>query len=570
MVREPGITKFKLVCEQYFPKDPLKLDVHLGRGRWTTIDIPSAEISSIGYSIPDSVKKALERVSQLGLKEVWLGRPPQKHDRWEHSTGAFTVGFIWLKSLEARGVPKGCREFPVDSWGKVKALVGTALLIHDYGHLPFSHLLNEVLEAINWVPQSAKGGGLEAAVLQDRTMGEELEATWKWLANERLGPGSARPVSPDDARLATQALILGNHGLSWLQAIVNSPIDADKIDYIRFDSQFLRDTEHPVRPRVLQERPDQWLADFLSDQEVNHAGLLCLHGRSARAAADLWRDRVFLYDRFYLSPELRVPERIAFEIIQQFIIRSTMSEPFRANLPMEGIKTFSERVRELLSAPDAAVDPVEVKYQAVHATMVELLDQIDQADLEFPILEKMAKWLWAAAGIDAEYKDFLQRGFQCLAELKGPDPKKRLRHLVSESLVQQPLLLHREDFPKARDVIRALQHTYCREAIIDIVRLPRALGAPNRYRAGFAAGDRAGLDYVILVPDGKPSTWGPGRLAKCPLTDECVEELERPYCRVSVIVPGGGHSARAEYVWDRVRSALLEAGLEIIQEMREI
>jgi hypothetical protein len=84
-----------------------------------------------------------------------------------------------------------------------------------------------------------------------------------------------------------------------------------------------------------------WFSDFLSEQYVNHAGILCLPGKSALAAADMWRDRIFLYDRFYLAPAIRAADRIVLEILQHFLIRSVISRGFAEKVTTESYGDYN-------------------------------------------------------------------------------------------------------------------------------------------------------------------------------------------------------------------------------------
>ncbi|MBD0372149.1 MAG: hypothetical protein ICV60_15010 [Pyrinomonadaceae bacterium] len=563
----------ELVSPGYF-KDTDKIDLYVRRNPSeadpnnpnSPVQITTKDIKGAGCEIPLSVQSDIKHVSQFGLKEVWVGGKAGGHNRWEHSRGAYNAGLIWLKVLEADNrVKDHCMRWPADTWEKIRALVGTALLLHDYGHLPFAHLLNEVLETINWLPSAAKWAGLEAAVLQHRLVGEPLKHTWKALLDEIIKPKADRPLYSDDVCSIIKDLILGAHGVPWMQAIVNSPVDADKIDYIRFDSGFLTSTEYPIRPRILEEKPTQWLTEFLNDQWVNHAGLLCLHGRSAIAAADLWRERMFLYDRFYLSPEVRLPERMAFEIVQQFVIHATMSGDFVQTLKEESLRSYPEQVE---TKKGERIMPIEEKYQTIRDIMLHLQKKIRDEKREFPLLEWMMQKLEQYKGIDKGYKELLGRCFSSLSALESGTTK--LPQVVKRSLVQEPLLLERSDCKRAMEVLRPLQHTYCREALIDIVQMPRVLSAPRRWHTGFGRHDKPGMDYSILVPDGPVSTWAPKSRAIRPLTDECVKELRHPFCRVTVIAPERADSAQADYVWDRVRSALLEANLGLVEGIKEL
>ena len=528
------------------------------------------DILDIGYTVPDQVRQSLRRVSQFGLKEIWLGGSPAQHNRWDHSVGAFVVGVIWLHVLKGR-VPKHCLRWPFDSWEKIHATLGTSLLLHDYGHLPFAHMMDEVLQNINWLPQG-NFHGLEAAVVEHRFSEPAMDETWKWLAGAVLNVKSKWPITQANTNKLVQQFIVGAHGAPWLQAIVNSPIDADKIDYLRYDGDFLRKCSFPVHHRLLLDEPSQWLSAFLADQEVNHAGLLCLHGRSAAAAADLWRERVFLYDRLYLAPDLRVPERMALEIVQQFLIRSTMSTVFLKSCSIPDVLSFSDRlIAETSHNPN---DVLRLKYETVRDTMLALLPNIKGTKLEFSVLKRMIDAIASWPGIDRTYRDFLKNCFSCLEELNHPDERKvdlgnqkGLRDIQYSSLVREPILFAREDYEHAREILRLLQHYYARELLIDLVRLPWVLAGPRG-----PSQDRRSSEYrgpSILVPKGPIATWGPGKRAAVPLTDEVVATIERPYCRLLVIAPGMANSPRGAYLWDRVRSVLLEGNIQLIERRED-
>jgi HD superfamily phosphohydrolase len=300
-------------------------------------------LERLPVSIPDALCKAMTRVSQIGLKDMYLGRDPDQHVRWSHAKGTFTVGMIWLKLMYDDGrIPARFQQKPFLSRDHVEILCGYALLLHDLGHLVFSHLLEEALEDINWVPLDGGRSSMEYSVLKDR-LGTQSEMITPSIQNA-LGPHTPAPLR--DPIVSILALTHGWSGLSWIQSIVNGPIDADKIDYLCRDQLFLTQTDpqagYPIQTRLnfIADKPSHslpWLSEFLTDQYVNESGFLCLVGRSALAAADLWRERLFMYDRFYLAPQIRAADRIAVELIQQFLIRFVMGEANRKELHQNDI-----------------------------------------------------------------------------------------------------------------------------------------------------------------------------------------------------------------------------------------
>ena len=463
----------ELISTDYFPnQNDFQLDLRKGKltgslNKRASITISADDIIKRNYFIPDVVRRNTRAVSQLGLKELWVGGEANKHSRWVHSCGAFNVGIIWLSALQQAGrVPKLplCLPKRINTPGDIAGMVGSALLLHDFGHLAFSHLLDEVLQWINWVPSKYAEWGSEAAVLEKRF--SEMNDAWS-ASKERLGLESS--LSSQDIRREIELLILGKYGTPWVQAIVNSPIDADKIDYIRFDSQFLRTCQYGLSQRLHLDRPNQWMEDFLQEQEVNHAGFLCLHGRSAIAAVNLWQERMVMFDRFYLSPDLRVPERMAFEIVQQFLIRAIMSPLFAKQAGyIDG-----QDLTGALKGNELAGDAITPKYNAVCRIMDSMQVQGSPRDLEFSTLRKMHDALNDCRGMDSAYKEFIARCFNILESLALC--KRKLREVVESCLVREPITIPRDQYESARNIIRPLQHTYCREAIIDLVKLPRVL-----------------------------------------------------------------------------------------------
>jgi hypothetical protein len=510
--------------------------------------------------VPKGAEGILKNISQWGLKEVWLGCPPRPHSRWDHTKGALTVALLWYRHLIDQNLAKhSLRPLQIGEEA-LKKLVLIGVALHDIGHLPFAHLLGEVLESINWVPEGKGLSGLEQEVLQAR-----LENDFKDLWNKLASDLSCRP---DHLKLAVTDLISGRHGLPWAQAIVNSPIDADKLDYVQRDSQFLRLSTHLAGARLppTDAQKAKWLAEFFASQTVNHAGLLCLSGRSAVFAADLMRDRIYLYDRFYLSPEVRTAERMAFEIVQQFLIRAVMSEDFRMRTIDEIGGGSDGEISGLGSRMEGASggEVRKSKCQLAVQILKLLAPKAEGEFMEFEPLKIMYDLLSCEKNVDAGAKSLWAQCFNRLLRLK--EKVVPLDTLAREVLVREPLVLSRRQYDLALEILRPLQHVYARHVLIDLVKLPRALGAGRRWR--LVPGRRADeVDWSILVPEGPISRWGAGSKACRPLTDEAVRELERPYARVLVVAPFGS-DLHSEYIWDRVRAALLEGGVELIKKAR--
>ena len=143
----------------------------------------------------------LRYVRQLGL--AFLVYPGASHSRFEHALGAYHLARRALALLEERGDLAGIGE-------RERCDVRVAALLHDIGHYPFSHALEEI-GALNHeeVARPLICGGAVAGILT-----HELDAG----APERV-----------------MQLIRGQSS-SPLQGLISGSLDLDKIEYLRRDA----------------------------------------------------------------------------------------------------------------------------------------------------------------------------------------------------------------------------------------------------------------------------------------------------------------------------------------------
>ena len=143
----------------------------------------------------------LRYVRQLGL--AFLVYPGATHSRFEHALGTYHLARRALALLDERGALGGIGRDACD-------LVRVAALLHDIGHYPFSHALEEI-------------GALhhEEVARPLVTDGEVAEVL-------RAAMGSS---TPDDV----MALIRGRSA-SPLQRLISGSLDLDKLDYLRRDA----------------------------------------------------------------------------------------------------------------------------------------------------------------------------------------------------------------------------------------------------------------------------------------------------------------------------------------------
>ncbi len=143
----------------------------------------------------------LRYVRQLGLAH--LVYPGATHSRFEHALGAYHLAQETVRVLEDQGALAGIA-------AEEPAIVVAAALLHDIGHYPFSHALEELGVAHH---ESVAG-----PLLADGEVGEILRAEFAADAPQRV-----------------LALVRGESA-SPLQGLISGSIDLDKIDYLKRDA----------------------------------------------------------------------------------------------------------------------------------------------------------------------------------------------------------------------------------------------------------------------------------------------------------------------------------------------
>jgi HD superfamily phosphohydrolase len=144
----------------------------------------------------------LRYVRQLG--HAFLVYPGATHSRFEHALGAYHLTRRALSALEARGELQWVT--PAD-----RLAVTFAALLHDIGHYPFSHALEEA----GFLSHEAQG----VARLAEGELGERL--------TDQGGPGLIDAIGD----------LMRGRSPSPLQGLISGSLDLDKIDYLCRDSR---------------------------------------------------------------------------------------------------------------------------------------------------------------------------------------------------------------------------------------------------------------------------------------------------------------------------------------------
>lgn len=163
------------------------------------IKIPQGVLLDI---VEHPLMQRLSRIKQLGLTSMVY--PSAQHTRFQHSLGSFHLMSEAIESLTRKGI------FIFDSEAEA---VEAAILMHDIGHGPFSHVLEHTL--ISGISHE------EISLL----MMEQINREMKGALNLAL------------------KIFKNEYPKQFLHQLISSQLDMDRLDYLRRDSFFTGVTE---------------------------------------------------------------------------------------------------------------------------------------------------------------------------------------------------------------------------------------------------------------------------------------------------------------------------------------
>lgn len=186
------------------------------------INVPRGLLLQI---VKHPLMQRLSRIKQLGMASVVY--PGAQHTRFQHSLGAFHLMSEAIKVLTQKGI------FIFDSEAEA---VQAAILMHDIGHGPFSHVLeNTLIHGISHEEIS-----LMMMDLMNKEMGGELTLAIKIFRDE--------------------------YPKRFLHQLISSQLDMDRLDYLRRDSFFTGVTEGNIGSariiKMLNVVDDQLVIDY--------------------------------------------------------------------------------------------------------------------------------------------------------------------------------------------------------------------------------------------------------------------------------------------------------------------
>jgi hypothetical protein len=168
---------------------------------WNTIRLDGTAVR-----IVDTAEfQRLRYIRQLGLAH--LVYPGATHTRFDHALGVYHLTVTALRQLRERG------GVPPEAW-EGEELVPYAALLHDIGHYPFSHALEELEGEVRADHEEVSSRFFQSPALRD--------------ALAPLGLAAADRI---------HELIRGRSHIP-LRGLVSGSLDLDKMEYLRRDARF--------------------------------------------------------------------------------------------------------------------------------------------------------------------------------------------------------------------------------------------------------------------------------------------------------------------------------------------
>ena len=254
----------------------------------------------------------LNRISQLGLTSVVY--PGARHTRFQHSLGAFYLMSEAILSLQQKG------QFIFDSEAEA---VQAAILMHDIGHGPFSHVLeNTLIQGISH---------------------EEISLLMMEQINQDLG---------NNLNLAIH-IFKDEYPKKFLHQLLSSQLDMDRLDYLRRDSFYTGVTEGNIgSARIIK------MLNVVDDS-------LVVESKGIYSLENYLTTRRLMYWQVYLHKTTVAYEKVLLNMLKR-------------------VKFLTKEGRDIFASPALKyflVNDVDAQWFSTHEEALRMYEELDDSDL---------------------------------------------------------------------------------------------------------------------------------------------------------------------------------------------
>ena len=254
----------------------------------------------------------LGRINQLGLASVVY--PGARHTRFQHSIGAFHLMSEAINTLQQKGL------FIFDSEAEA---VEAAILMHDIGHGPFSHVLEHTL--ISGISH------------------EDISLLMMEQINRDLG---------GQLNLAI-AIFKDQYPKRFLHQLISSQLDMDRLDYLRRDSFFTGVTEGNIgSARIIK------MLNVVDDR-------LVIEQKGIYSIENYLTSRRLMYWQVYLHKTAVAYEKVLVNMLTR-----------AKDLTRQGHKLFASPALSYFLCND-----IDAEWFATHSDALAMYEELDDSDI---------------------------------------------------------------------------------------------------------------------------------------------------------------------------------------------
>ncbi|TFF94819.1 MAG: HD domain-containing protein [Promethearchaeota archaeon] len=235
----------------------------------------------------------LRAVRQLG--PAIFVYPGANHTRFEHSLGVYSVTLNFLNQL--LDLPK-FKEICEPLEESIKLIILTALL-HDIGHYPYSHYLEQIKEFPGNITIEKHEKRAEHFINEDGELRDVIDDVWN-VERELI----CRLIIGQD---------LNTPRLKLLSSIIDSAIDVDKIDYL------IRDSLHCGVDYGMGIDVERILNSLYVDHERNRT---CLTDKGCSCLLSLLSCRNIMYQSVYWHKTVKACHAMFKRFIYEYMLNT--------------------------------------------------------------------------------------------------------------------------------------------------------------------------------------------------------------------------------------------------------
>lgn len=338
----------------------------------------------------------LNRINQLGLASVVY--PGARHTRFQHSLGAFHLMSEAILSLRQKG------QFIFDSEAEA---VQAAILMHDIGHGPFSHVLENTL--IHGISHE------DISLLMMEQINHDL--------HDQLGMAIA--------------IFRDEYPKRFLHQLISSQLDMDRLDYLRRDSFFTGVTEGNIgSARIIK------MLNVIDDR-------LVVEQKGIYSLENYLTTRRLMYWQVYLHKTAVAYEKVLVNMLRR-------------------AKALTRQGEELFASPALSYflhNDVDAQWFNSHEEALRMYEELDDSD----IWSAMKAWRHFSDRILATLAaDMLDRHIFRVEVHEHPIAEERIASLQSE--IAQKMGIPYEEAPYLMSVVTLSKDMYSAdEDSIDIL-----------------------------------------------------------------------------------------------------